>query len=174
MQLKSRNKTRRIFHGLLLAMTCTGILSVTAHADESAGAARQITLAESFAADSRVSSNEQLPIVVFVSQTGCQFCEALRKQVLFPMLRSGQFQEKMIFRELSLDAGFVVEDFDGAMIAGSDFAARYGATLTPTLVYLDPDGNELEKKRVGISNIEYYGFYLLRSIKAATTKLMQP
>ncbi len=174
MRHESVNHTRRFCSGLLLVAAGAGIFAVSARADESPDAARQIALAESFVADSHLSTSEQLPIVIFISQTGCQFCAALRKQVLFPMLRSGQFADKMVFRELSLDAGFEVEDFDGRTISGSDFAARYGATLTPTLLYLDPDGQELEKKRVGISNIEYYGFYMLRSIKSATAKLIRP
>jgi len=169
MRLEITNYTRRLCSGLLLVAACSGILATSARAVES----RQIPLVESLVADGRLSSSQQLPIVIFISQTGCQFCEALRKQVLFPMLRSGQFAGKMVFRELSLDAGFKLEDFDGSTISGSDFAGRYGASLTPTLLYLDPDGKELEKKRVGISNIEYYGFYMLRSIKSATAKLMQ-
>jgi len=132
---------------------------------------RLITWAESFVADARLSIKEHRPIVVFISQTGCEFCAALRQKVLFPMMRSGQMQKQAVFREVSLDEGFAVEDFDGAMIAGRKFAQRYAADVTPTLLFLDSNGNELTKKRVGISNIEYYGFYLGRSIKAATAAL---
>jgi len=132
---------------------------------------RLITWAESFVADARLSAKEHRPIVVFVSQTGCQFCEALRQNVLFPMMRSGQMQKQAVFREVSLDEGFAVEDFDGATIAGAKFAQRYAANVTPTMLFLDSGGKELTKKRVGISNIEYYGFYLGRSIKVATAAL---
>jgi len=83
-------------------------------------------------------------------------------------------QEVALFRELSLDDGFAVVDFDGAEISGAKFARRYAADITPTLVFLDSSGKELAKKRVGISNIEYYGFYLGKSIKAATAALGMP
>lgn len=135
---------------------------------------RLITWADSFVADARLATKKHFPIVVFVSQTGCQPCEALRQQVLFPMMRSGMMQEQAVFRELSLDDGFTVEDFDGAEISGAKFARRYAADITPTLVFLDSSGKELVKKRLGISNIEYYGFYLGKSIKAATAALDMP
>lgn len=135
---------------------------------------RLITWADSFVADARLATKKHFPIVVFVSQTGCQFCEALRQQVLLPMMRSGMIQEQAVFRELSLDDGFTLEDFDGAEISGAKFARRYAADITPTLVFLDSSGKELVKKRIGISNMEYYGFYLGKSIKAATAALGMP
>lgn len=141
---------------------------------DSSDPGRLITWADSFVADARLSMQEHLPIVVFVSQTGCPFCEALRQQVLFPMMRSGMMQEVAVFRELSLDDGFAVEDFDGEMISGANFAQRYDVDITPTLVFLDSGGKELVKRWVGISNMEYYGFYLGKSIEAATAALGMP
>ncbi len=161
----------RHFQRAMLAGTCLLMFIVAGCADESEAPVRSIAHAASFAIDSDLSQEQELPIVVFVSQHGCEFCAALRKQVLFPMIRSRSFEGKAILRELSLDAGFVVVDFDGRSIAGADFARRYTAVITPTLLFLDSDGAEIATKMVGIGNLEFYGFYLEESLKEATSGL---
>jgi len=161
----------RIYGPLLMLALCFVYVSASACSEQSADSSRLINLAESFAADAELSGQEQFPIVVFISQHGCEFCQILREEVLFPMMRSGKMQEIAIFRELSLDQGFFTLDFDGEEISGMKFAERYASAVTPTLLFLGAGGDELARKRVGISNIEYYGFYLGQSIEEATAKI---
>ena len=161
----------RHFQRAILAASCLLMFTVAGCADESEAPVRLISHAESFARDSGLSEGQQLPIVVFVSQHGCEFCAALRKQVLFPMIRSHSLEGKAILRELSLDAGFVVVDFDGSSVAGADFARRYAAVITPTLLFLDSSGAEIAAKLVGTGNLEFYGFYLEESLREATSLL---
>jgi len=54
--------------------------------------------------DSKQSQSARLPILTFVSQKDCEFCKRLRKQVLFPMIRAGELDGKVILREVSLDS----------------------------------------------------------------------
>jgi pimeloyl-ACP methyl ester carboxylesterase len=111
------------------------------------------------------------PLLVFVSQKDCQFCKRLRKQVLLPMIRAGELEGKVIVREVSLDSGYSLEDFDGVEIAGREFAARYNAFVTPTLLLLDGRGESLTEPLVGTPNLELYAFYLHKAIETATNKL---
>jgi hypothetical protein len=53
------------------------------------------------------------------------------------------------------------------------FARRYGAEVMPTLLFLDGKGRELADRIVGISNIEYYGFYLDKAIASATKAMAE-
>ena len=157
------------FSGMLLLM-----FVVTGCSDEPATPLtppRLITLAESFTIDAKLSAEQHLPIVVFVSQRGCEFCAALRKHVLFPMIRSNELEGKGIIREVSLDDGFNVVDFGGETIAGADFAGRYAAYVTPTMLFLDSNGAEVAEKMVGIGNLEFYGFYLDAALKNARDML---
>ena len=123
--------------------------------------------------DAQLSIESKRPITVFISQHGCQFCQLLRDQVLYPMLRGGQLDNKVIFREVSLDASFTLHDFAGITVGGSAFAGRYAAEITPTLLFLDGKGRELTARIVGISNIEYYGFYLDKAIASATGAMVE-
>jgi hypothetical protein len=43
--------------------------------------------------------------------------------------------------------------------------------VTPTLLFLDAGGTEVAEKMVGINNIEFYGFYLLKNLQAAHEQL---
>ena len=129
--------------------------------------------ATSLASDAQSSIETQRPIIVFISQHGCQFCQLLRDQVLHPMIRGGQLNANAILREVSLDAGFTLHDFAGKAVGGSAFAGRYDAEITPTLLFLDGKGRELTDRIVGISNIEYYGFYLDKAIASATSAIVE-
>ncbi len=121
--------------------------------------------------DSKQSQSGRLPIVTFVSQKECEFCRRLREQVLFPMIRAGELEGKVILREVSLDSGFSLQDFNGAEIVGREFAARYDVFVTPTLLLLDGQGESLVHPLVGTPNLEFYAFYLQRAIETATNKL---
>jgi len=125
--------------------------------------------ATSFKSDGQESIDEQRPIMIFVTQHGCQYCQLLRLQVLYPMIRGGELNAKAILREVSLDDGDSIVDFSGDSISGSEFAERYSAELTPTLLFLDGNGREVAGRIVGISNIEYYGFYMDKAIDSATS-----
>ncbi len=146
-------------------------LFIVAYAEEPRATERTITWAESLVADAESSRDRELPIVVFVTQQGCQFCAALRRQVLYPMINAGELSDKAIIREVSLDKGFTLQDFSGNEISGRQFADRYQAIVTPTLLFLDAGGTEISEKMVGISNIEFYDFYLVKSIEAAREQI---
>jgi alpha/beta superfamily hydrolase len=121
--------------------------------------------------DSKQSQSARLPILTFVSQKDCEFCKRLRKQVLLPMIRAGELEGKAILREVSLDSGFSLQDFDGVEIAGREFAARYNVFVTPTLLLLDGQGVSLVDPLVGTPNLEFYSFYLGKKIEAAAKAL---
>ena len=127
--------------------------------------------AGSFQADAKLSGESKRPIVVFVTQKGCQFCQQLREQVLFPMIKADDLTDRVILREVSLDEGTEFFDFDGSRVTGRNFAGHYDAAMTPTLLFFDAQGREATDRIVGISNIEYYAFYFDKAIASATQTL---
>ena len=132
-----------------------------------------IDAADSFQADARNSGKSKRPIVVFITQHGCHFCEQLRQQVLHPMIRGDGLNDRVILREVSLDQGIEFSDFEGSLVTGRNFAGRYDAAITPTLLFLDARGREASKRIVGISTIEFYGFYLDKAIASATQAVVK-
>lgn len=130
-----------------------------------------IARASSLQDDGKRSRATGQPIIVFMSQKDCEFCHLLRTRVLIPMIRAGAFESNAILREVSLDPGTKLRDFDGEELSGRDFAARYEVFVTPTLLFLDSEGKKLADPIVGTSNIDLYEFYLKRAVDNSTEML---
>lgn len=158
---------------ILVITVLAGTLFASACSEISQKPHQTIDVASSLQVDARISAQNRWPIIIFVSQNGCEFCHLLREQVLHPMIVSGELQRRAILREVSLDDGFQLNDFSGESVSGREFAERYAVSVTPTLLFLDGSGREVGDQIVGISNIEYYGFYLDQSIKIATTEITE-
>jgi len=128
---------------------------------------REIPLANDLAEIAQLSRSRALPTIIFVSREACPYCRTLRDSVLKPMLSANRFEQKALLVEVSLDRVDPITDFNHEVISAKAFADRYQAEITPTLLFLDPDGREIGKRRIGISNLELYGFYLQRSMDEA-------
>jgi len=147
------------------------VLVFAACGDARQDESRLIEAAVSLQLDAGDSLSTGRPILVFVTQKDCEFCHLLRQRILFPMIRRGELRERVILREISLDPGFILQDFDDSPVEGRDFATRYKAYVTPTLLFLDEHGRNLAEPLTGTANIEFYGFYLAERIEEATTAL---
>lgn len=131
-----------------------------------------LTLIENMQTEAAYASKLCVPIVILVSQFACAHCEKLRQKVLLPLLKSGEFDDKALFRELLIDSEELVTDLNGKPSNGMQLAKEYIENLvTPTMLILDPSGNEVAERIVGISNIDFYSRYLEAEINAAHRKL---
>ena len=115
-----------------------------------------------------LSSQQQgVPTVVFVSREACPYCRTLRDEILLPMQRANRFENRAVLVEVSLDRVEPLTGFDDKPTTAQAFGDLYQAQITPTLLFLDPQGKEVSRRIVGISNLELYGYYLQQSIDAA-------
>ena len=75
------------------------------------------------------------------------------------MIASGEYLGRLLIREILIDSpGSSVRDFKGNTQTSRAFAIGYKIQLTPTLLFLDPDGNELAERIVGIQTPELFYF----------------
>lgn len=133
-----------------------------------------VPLARDFQADGQLARTTQRPLLVIVSSTDCSYCALLNREIIQPALASGDYDDEIIVRELLLDIAASLKDFDGREIDALTFAARYGEWLTPTLLFLGPEGTELTERIRGIGNIDFYGYYLDQAIEKARMTVPQP
>lgn len=155
---------------LLLGALVLLVFSHGARADEVrvAGLSDLRLLADDARADSR-------PVVLMFSAAHCGYCRQVEDEFLEPMIRSGDYDDRVLFRKVNLDAGLrQLTDFDGGTLSVDDFASRYGISVTPTVVFLDHRGHQLAKKLVGITTPDFYGGYLDRRIDTAVERLRNP
>lgn len=122
---------------------------------------------------SKVAEARNLPILLMVSQDHCPYCELLKEEILNPMVISGDYINKAVMSVLTIDASKAIIDFNGKKIEPRDVSLRYNATITPTLLFLDYQGNEIQERMTGVNTVEMYGYYLDESIDEALEKLKQ-
>lgn len=124
-----------------------------------------------FTGVARLSHERRLPILLMFSADYCSYCERLEEDFLKPMLRSGDYEDKVLIRKIKISGFGKVRDFDGKQISISEFRARYKISVTPTVVFLDGSGAQLAPKRVGLTTPDFYGGYLDQSIDTALNVL---
>lgn len=118
-------------------------------------------------AEGRLAGGRNLPIVLMFSAENCGYCTVLKRDFLQPMIYSGAYENKTLFRVIQLGYGKSVRDFDGRMIDSNDLALRYKVKVTPTLVFVDAEGRPMAPKMVGLSTPDFYGAYLDEAITTA-------
>ena len=117
------------------------------------------------------ASKSCVPMVIMVSQFSCGHCEKLREKVLLPLIKSGELDNKVLFRELLIDSDELLTDMNGNTASGMELAKRYiENVLTPTMLIIEPSSNKVIERIVGISNIDFYSIYLEESINSAYLK----
>jgi len=121
--------------------------------------------------EAAIARAHRLVMVLEFSSEDCTYCRKLEALFLLPMQRNADYDDKILLRSISLDEGNSVIDFDGRSIITGEFATRYGVSLTPTLLFLDADGNELSERLVGIWSEDFYGGFIDNRIDEARQKL---
>lgn len=115
--------------------------------------------------------NKSLPILVLFSSIYCDYCHFIKEEFLKPMLKSGDYVDKVIIKVVEDDIGDEVINFKGKLIDSGDFSERYDVTFTPTVIFIDATGQELTERIIGLSNVEYYGGALDEGIEASLLKI---
>lgn len=113
----------------------------------------------------------RIPIMLVVTQYHCGFCERMKSEILQPMQLSGDYAERVLMRELLIDPGEMVINFQGRREAAASFISHYRLKVTPTLLFLDPTGEEAAERIVGINSVDYLLFYIEEAIDKAATAM---
>ena len=101
-----------------------------------------------------------LGLVLMFHAEHCPYCAIMEKEILSPMVKSGEYDKKVYLRKLQIDEARDVIDFSGKTVEPSDISSRFSVNVTPTLVFLDYKGKEQAQKMIGINTVELFGAYL--------------
>jgi thioredoxin-related protein len=154
----------------LLVIMAFGFLSLplTSHAqpvaDELAPSSRQwekiLPVAQNLKADGDAATAAKKPILLFFNLTGCHYCRGALREVIVPMFRNAGWRAALEFRQITIDDGKSLIDFDGKTIENIAFAQKRKGTFTPTVMVVDGTGQLLGEPLVGIVNFDFYGAYV--------------
>ena len=126
----------------------------------SSGPVIEIELVEDFAALGRLARAENKVIFLEVSASYCGYCRTLEEHIIGPMMISGDYDDYVLFRKIDIDSSYPMKNFDGSATSPSRFSFQVNASLTPTLMFLGPDGEEVSERIVGVNTLELYGEYV--------------
>jgi len=127
--------------------------------------------ARDFAADARLASQRNIPLLVLFSESGCPWCERTRREFLVPMQRNPEYQAKVMMREVGIDSAAELVDFTGKKTSHAEFARRSHVSMMPTVIMLGPRGETLAEPLVGFRGADYYGYFLDQRIDAALAQM---
>jgi len=106
----------------------------------------------------------QRVLTVLVARQDCPYCDKLKRQVLLPDLKSGQFDKQWLLGEFRIDNGESVVDFTGKRVPAPALAKQWRAELTPTVLFLNRRGEEIAPRITGLKLVDFYDDYLQRSL----------
>lgn len=133
-----------------------------------------ITAATDLGGDGKSAKKDHKAILLLVSQEHCSYCMQIKREVIRPMLLSGDYKDTLLIRELQLDDASTLIDFRGIERANHSFAYDYNVSVTPTLLFLDGEGKELVEQMVGMQTPDMYYYYVDQSVQEAIKALAQP
>lgn len=153
----------RFWTWMLLMCTALGV---------SAGPASvQVPLTRDLAGEAQLAAQRGLPILLVFSADHCPYCELLEREILKPMLRSGDYADKVLIRKVMLDGAGTLRDFQGRSVDAGNFATQQDVFVTPTMLFVDPQGRELAPRLVGINTVEMFAGLVDAAIDQARSKL---
>lgn len=160
---------------LLITLSCVGLIlsGASSWARDIKNSADDLKVKEttdlfSLAKEAR---DKKVPMLVMFTQRGCTYCAIVEQDFLIPMLRNREYDEKVVIRKMRVDNFDDVVDFDGKIVAADDLMLKYRAVMTPTVVFLDHNGQELSRRLIGLANEYYYGEWLDNAIDTSLSKL---
>ena len=107
---------------------------------------------------------DQLGLMVMFHASYCEYCERLEEDLLVPMLRSGEYDKKILIRKIQIDSSDDLVNFNGQTITTGQISTLYGASMTPTLVFLDANGEEQSERILGYTTPDFFSAYVDQGI----------
>jgi thioredoxin-related protein len=138
------------------------------------GALAGLAPAHDLAADGEAMRARGLVMLVLFSQEECHWCERTRREILLPLQHAATAQQRVLLREIAIDADTVLTDFAGRKTSHRRFARGEGVRMTPTLIVYGPDGKRLAEPIVGFRLADFYAEYVDRAIAEGHARLAAP
>ncbi len=102
-----------------------------------------------------LAREKRVPILIEFSTPWCTYCEALEKEILEPMLKSGDYRHRVLIRKLEVNDYSQVIDFTGQSKTSIDLAMSLEVDFYPTLIFFNAEGKQISHRLVGITVLEF-------------------
>ena len=116
--------------------------------------------------------SDKLPVLLLMTTEDCSYCKAIRNNYLIPMLESGKYSSTILFRQLYIEDFSYLRDMEGKLITGDSIALKFDVEVTPTILFINSDWEELAERIVGINNVDYFDELLKNNISRARAHML--
>jgi thioredoxin-related protein len=130
-----------------------------------------LPVAQNLKVDGDAAAAAKKPILLFFNLSGCHYCRGALREVIVPMFRNAGWRAALEFRQITIDDGKSLVDFDGKSIENIAFAQARKATFAPTVMVVDGTGKLLGDAIVGIANFDFYGAYIDTLVNKAIAEM---
>jgi thioredoxin-related protein len=114
---------------------------------------------------------EGKPLVLYIGLTNCGFCRRLEAEVMPVLLTSEEYTSQIRLQKILWDSGTKVVWKNGEMVSPDQIAREFRIRATPTLLFLDVEGNQIAKPIEGYRDSSFYWSYLDERIETARLAL---
>jgi thioredoxin-related protein len=130
------------------------------HTDEDGLPPVEIEAVQDLSSLESQARQSQKIIMLEVTASYCSYCDLLNEEIIKPMIRSGDYKNSVLIRQLALDSSRTIKDFAGNETTPARLAQYYKVRITPTLLFLDANGNEVSKRIPGVYSLDFFGAYV--------------
>lgn len=132
------------FSLLILNISTMGV----ARADE--GGVSSVPFSANLQHDGRLAMVRKVPLLLMFSADDCPYCRVMESDHLVPLLRNREYDELVLIRKVHLDSSEKLINFSGSAVTPTMLRNSYDVWLTPTLLFLDDKGREIERRVIGL------------------------
>jgi thioredoxin-related protein len=147
------------------------LLAIVAWGSGLAPADEGVPYARDLQKDAKAARDKNGVVLVMFSGAFCSYCETVLNEFLIPMSGNADYQSKLVMRKVEASSSLDMKDFQGNKISHRKFAGESGARMVPTVMVFDAQGRQLAKPLVGLTTVDYYGFYLDQAINQGLEKV---
>ena len=126
-----------------------------------------VEMSDDLRKDGALAAKRNVPLLLMVSAEECPYCKVMEADYLVPMLRNREYDSMVLIRKIHLDSFDEIIDFNGKSVVPTDVSQRYSVWVTPTLLFLNGQGEEVQKRMVGLGVRDFVSAYIDESIAAA-------
>jgi len=167
MRIKPLYYISRLSTALILLLVLLIFLPAYLLADEPSKPSVLLSTVSNLQELAQHARDQHLPIVLVYAAEDCEHCEQLERDVLEPLLLSGELKNNVILRKFMIDAIESITDFSGKEQDAEYYSIMRDVEVTPTIEFVDANGTQLVPPMVGYQGIEMYLSYFNAAIKAS-------
>lgn len=158
-------------NNLLILLLSLGLSFVSYNAK----AGEVLPLAVDLHKSAQTASNHNVPVVIFVTATWCNYCRKLEQNILEPLFETTDLESYGEFRQLLLDKNhWMMKNFDGSDIEMKQLGPKLGVKVAPTTLFFNAKGEQIAEPIIGLTLEEFYPGNLERSLNEALKALGNP